>query len=56
MKRRLFPYAKDLLKGKPEAVNPNLPLDEQTEILPYDKKIWEFPRNQLKLGFCIIIS
>jgi FMS-like tyrosine kinase 1 len=26
-----------------------LPVDEQAELLPYDKK-WEFPRDKLKLG------
>ena len=51
MKRNASPYVKDLLKGKPEAVNPDLPMDEQTELLPYDKKMWEFKRHQLKLGF-----
>ena len=36
-------------KGNPESINPDLPVDEQTELLPYDKK-WEFPRERLKLG------
>lgn len=32
-----------------ENINPNLSLDDQAELLPYDKK-WEFPIEQLKLG------
>lgn len=36
-------------KGNPESINPDLPIDEQTELLPYDKR-WEFPRDRLKLG------
>lgn len=30
-------------------MNPNEPLDEQIDLLPYDKR-WEFPRNRLTLG------
>ena len=26
-----------LLNGNPDKINPDLPLDEQTELLPYDK-------------------
>lgn len=36
-------------KGNPESINPDLPIDEQTELLPYDRR-WEFPRDRLKLG------
>ena len=36
-------------KGNPESINPDLPIDEQTELLPYDQR-WEFPRERLKLG------
>ena len=36
-------------KGNPDSINPDLPIDEQTELLPYDKR-WEFPRDRLKLG------
>ena len=32
-----------------ENINPELPVDDQAELLPYDKK-WEFPRDKLKLG------
>lgn len=31
------------------SINPNLGIDEQAELLPYDKK-WEFPIERLKLG------
>lgn len=36
-------------KGAMDSINPELPVDDQTELLPYDKK-WEFPRDKLKLG------
>lgn len=36
-------------KGNPKAINPDLPLVDQVELLPYDKK-YEFPEDQLKLG------
>lgn len=35
--------------GNPESINPDLPIDGQTDLLPYDKR-WEFPRERLKLG------
>lgn len=36
-------------KGALENLNPELTVDDQAELLPYDKK-WEFPREKLKLG------
>ncbi|CAH1182641.1 unnamed protein product [Phyllotreta striolata] len=36
-------------KGAVENINPELGIDDQAELLPYDKK-WEFPIDQLKLG------
>lgn len=37
-------------EGALECLNPDLnPVDDQAELLPYDKK-WEFPRERLKLG------
>ncbi|XP_046457985.1 vascular endothelial growth factor receptor 1-like [Daphnia pulex] len=45
----LFPGALALLNGNPREINDQLNLDEQVEILPYDKR-WEFPRSRLKLG------
>ncbi|XP_018563787.1 vascular endothelial growth factor receptor 1 isoform X2 [Anoplophora glabripennis] len=36
-------------KGAVENINPELGLDEQAELLPYDQK-WEFPIEHLKLG------
>lgn len=36
-------------EGATESLNPDLGVDEQAELLPYDKK-WEFPREKLKLG------
>lgn len=35
--------------GEPDRINPELALDEQADLLPYDKK-YEFPREKLKLG------
>ncbi|KAF2903029.1 hypothetical protein ILUMI_03161 [Ignelater luminosus] len=35
--------------GALESLNPDLGVDDQAELLPYDKK-WEFPRERLKLG------
>ena len=35
--------------GDVEKWNPDLGIEEQAELLPYDKR-WEFPRNKLKLG------
>ena len=35
--------------GDPQSINPDLPVDEQAELLPYDRK-WELPRERLKLG------
>ena len=37
---------KKLLEGDPEAIDPDRPLDEQTQHLPYDNQ-WEFSRDQL---------
>ncbi|XP_053989273.1 vascular endothelial growth factor receptor 1 isoform X1 [Hylaeus volcanicus] len=36
-------------EGAVECLNPDLTVDDQAELLPYDKK-WEFPRERLKLG------
>lgn len=36
-------------KGNIENINPELGIDDQAELLPYDKK-WEFPIEKLKLG------
>ncbi|XP_076384324.1 vascular endothelial growth factor receptor 1-like [Megalopta genalis] len=36
-------------KGAVESLNPDLTVDDQADLLPYDKK-WEFPRAKLKLG------
>ncbi|KAK2716332.1 vascular endothelial growth factor receptor 1-like isoform X2 [Artemia franciscana] len=37
-------------EGNPEIINPEQTLDEQAELLPYNKKSWEFPKERLKLG------
>lgn len=36
-------------EGSPDSINPELALDEQAELLPYDKK-YEFARDKLKMG------
>ena len=38
-----------LLNGDPDRIDPDVPMEYQTEFLPYDKK-WEFPRKRLRLG------
>ncbi|KAI9559290.1 hypothetical protein GHT06_016079 [Daphnia sinensis] len=48
-KRKVIPGVKKLLEGNVREINNKLPIDEQTELLPYDKR-WEFPRNRLTLG------
>jgi FMS-like tyrosine kinase 1 len=35
--------------GAPESINPELPVDEQADLLPYDRT-WEFPKERLVLG------
>jgi len=35
--------------GQIEMFNPDMPLDEQIELLPYDPR-YEFPKERLKLG------
>ncbi|ERL93992.1 hypothetical protein D910_11277 [Dendroctonus ponderosae] len=36
--------------GNPENLNPDLGIDDQAELLPYNKK-FEFPAENLKIGF-----
>lgn len=36
-------------EGRMALFDPNLPLDDQVDLLPYDEK-WEFPNEKLKLG------
>lgn len=36
-------------EGNVESINPEISIDEQADLLPYDKK-YEFPREKLKLG------
>ena len=50
IRRLAFQGIEDLLKGKPDKINPNVPLDKQRNLLPYDKSKWELPRESLKLG------
>lgn len=52
--RRLFRELKaaglaDFERGNPDSINPELAVDEQADLLPYDKK-YEFPREKIKLG------
>lgn len=43
LSKRLF------VKGQVEMFNPDLPLTDQVDLLPYDHR-WEFPKDRLKLG------
>lgn len=45
-----------LLKGKPDEINPDIPLEEQKDLLPYDKTKWEIRRENLKFGEFFIIK
>ena len=38
-----------MLNGNPARINPDTPMEDQAESLPYNKK-WEFPRTRLRLG------
>ncbi|PSN38782.1 hypothetical protein C0J52_18676, partial [Blattella germanica] len=44
----------NFVQGAMESINPEMPVDEQAELLPYDKK-WEFPRDKLKLVELLVI-
>ncbi|XP_076338931.1 vascular endothelial growth factor receptor 1-like isoform X1 [Tachypleus tridentatus] len=48
LEMEFFSYAQ-FERGNLHLLNPNLPLDNQIELLPYDSR-WEFPKEQLKLG------
>ena len=37
-------------KGGFESINPELGIDVQAELLPYDRDTWEIPREKIKLG------
>lgn len=37
-------------KGAIESINPDLGIDDQAELLPYDKESWEIPKDTIKLG------
>ena len=43
-----------LLDGDPDRIDPDKPMEYQTEFLPYDKK-WEFPRKRLRLGLLFFL-
>jgi hypothetical protein len=42
-----------MLNGDASRIDPNVPMEYQTEFLPYDKK-WEFPRKRLRLGWLLV--
>ncbi|XP_059350097.1 vascular endothelial growth factor receptor 1-like [Daphnia carinata] len=48
-KRNLEKEIQGRLDGNPDGIDPNLPIDYQTEFLPYDKRC-EFPEKRLRLG------
>ena len=41
--------------GDPGRINPDVSLDEQIDLLPYNPK-WEFPRDGLILGISLIFK
>ncbi|XP_057365300.2 vascular endothelial growth factor receptor 1-like [Daphnia carinata] len=47
--RNLEKEIQERLDGNPDSIDPNLPIDYQTEYLPYDKSC-EFPKNRLRPG------
>ncbi|KAK4018027.1 hypothetical protein OUZ56_000097 [Daphnia magna] len=48
-KKNLEKEIQERLNGNPGGIDPNLPIEYQTEFLPYDKGC-EFPKNRLRLG------
>ncbi|XP_046654437.1 vascular endothelial growth factor receptor 1-like isoform X1 [Daphnia pulicaria] len=48
-KRNVEKQLEKRLNGDPNRIVPDVPMEYQTEFLPYDKK-WEFPRKRLRLG------
>lgn len=49
-KRELEFFSKNLFEnGQMELFNPEMPLDEQIDLLPYDSR-FEFPKERLRLG------
>ncbi|XP_040570553.1 vascular endothelial growth factor receptor 1 [Lepeophtheirus salmonis] len=40
----------ELIKGHPESMNPDMDIQEQAHLLPYNKDEFEFPRDRLKIG------
>jgi len=50
---RLIRIARERLlcsAGDPDRINPEISVEEQVDLLPYDLK-WEFPRNRIILGY-----
>ncbi|KAK4029982.1 hypothetical protein OUZ56_022939 [Daphnia magna] len=48
-KKKMEKEIQGRLDGNPDGLDPNLPIDYQTEFLPYDKRC-EFPKDRLRLG------
>jgi FMS-like tyrosine kinase 1 len=44
-----FYYDQEYLLGAKGSYNPDIPIDQQTDCIPYDSK-WEFPRERLTFG------
>jgi len=38
--------------GDPDRINPDISVEDQVDLLPYDLK-WEFPRNRIIIGYYI---
>ncbi|XP_046654208.1 vascular endothelial growth factor receptor 1-like [Daphnia pulicaria] len=48
-KRKLEDVLEKKMNGDLDKIDPDVPMDYQSEFLPYDKK-WEFPKKRLRLG------
>jgi hypothetical protein len=49
IKKKLEKTLEERLNGDPNRIDPDVPIEYQTEFLPYDKK-WEFSRKRLRFG------
>ena len=43
-----------LLNGDPDRIDPDVPMECQTQFFPYDEK-WKFPRKRLRLGLLFFL-
>ena len=53
-KKKVENELEQLLNGDPNRIDPDVPMEYQTQFLPYDKE-WEFPRKRLRLGLLFFL-